>query len=359
MSARDVTPSSFSAACIRGPTPGSSVTGRERRSGSVVLCGGVWAASTLEVGHAIRPRPDVGTDDPAYLGDELLLYPELLGQFGEELGGRDVPEVQRTACLNSGPHLFHDGRHLPLAAPRPFVRDHLAVFDPQDGPDIEGGSQEAPPTPQAPALREVLKGAHGEEDVGTSDRGLRRPPHVLEVPALVHDAQGLPEDQTGPHLRAPRVKDLDWPVHRTGGGDGRVVGAAELAGDGEHEDVVVGFERLERLDEVPGRGLGGGRKLVCGVQPLVELLVGHVDLVAVGLVWAEVEGERHHPEVRALEHTRREARRGVGDDRGRHYSPTICSGYSGCPPSLISTSTSVSRCFIPSATLSADFWSIP
>src|SRR5215218_1356991 len=184
MSARDVTPSSFSAACIRGPTPGSSVTGRERRSGSVVLCGGVWAASTLEVGHAIRPRPDVGTDDPAYLRDERLLHPELLGQLGEELGGRDVPEIERTAGLNSGCHLFHDGRHLALAATRPFVRDHLTVLDPQDGPDVEGSSQEAPPPPQAPALREVFEGAHGEEDVGTPDRGLRRAPHVLEVPAL-------------------------------------------------------------------------------------------------------------------------------------------------------------------------------
>src|SRR5215218_7448793 len=135
MSARDVTPSSFSAACIRGPTPGSSVTGRERRSGSVVLCGGVWAASTLEVGHAIRPRPDVGTDDPAYLRDELHLHPELLGQLGEELGGRDVPEVQRPACLHGGPDLLGYRRHLAFAAARPFVGDDLAVLDPQDGPD--------------------------------------------------------------------------------------------------------------------------------------------------------------------------------------------------------------------------------
>src|SRR5215204_3157981 len=104
MSASEATPSSSSAACIRGPTPGSSVTGRERRSGSIVLCGGLYAASTLEVGHAIRPRPDVGTDDPAYLRNELLLHPELVGQLGEELGGRDVPEIQRPAGLNSGSH---------------------------------------------------------------------------------------------------------------------------------------------------------------------------------------------------------------------------------------------------------------
>src|SRR5215212_11187069 len=112
MSAREAIPRSPSAASMRGPTPGSSVTGRERRSVRVVLSGSV-AASGLEVGHAIGSQADVGSNDPPYLGDELLLYPELLGQFGEELGGCDVSEVDRMSCLHSGPDLLDDGRHRP------------------------------------------------------------------------------------------------------------------------------------------------------------------------------------------------------------------------------------------------------
>src|SRR3712207_9302174 len=68
------------------------------------------------------------------------------------------------------------------------------------------------------------------------------------------------------------------------------------------------------------RSRGG---LVAGEQHLVEIFVGHVDLVAEGPIRAEVEGERHHPEVRTFERTGREARRGVRDDRGGH-SATIC-----------------------------------
>src|SRR5215210_4339397 len=100
MSAREAMPRSMRAASIRGPTPGSSETGRERRSVRVVL--NRWPAPVLEVGHAIRPRTDVGTDDPPYLGDELLLHAEPLGELGEQLGGGDVPEVQRTTGLRRG-----------------------------------------------------------------------------------------------------------------------------------------------------------------------------------------------------------------------------------------------------------------
>src|SRR3712207_7849011 len=46
------------------------------------------------------------------------------------------------------------------------------------------------------------------------------------------------------------------------------------------------------------RSRGG---LVAGEQHLVEIFVGHVDLVAEGPIRAEVEGERHHPEVRTFE----------------------------------------------------------
>src|ERR687894_2163081 len=96
MSAREATPRSLRAASIRGPTPGSSVTGCERRSVRVVLSGsqGPGPGSALEVGHAIRPRTDVGTDDPAYLGYELLLHPEPLGQLREQLRGGDMSEEQ-------------------------------------------------------------------------------------------------------------------------------------------------------------------------------------------------------------------------------------------------------------------------
>src|SRR5829696_2143169 len=137
-------PRSLRAASIRGPTPGSSVTGRERRSVRVVLSGSLGPAPALEVGHAIRPRTDVGTDDPAYLRDELLLHPEPLGELGKEFGGRDVTEEQWATSLGRRSDFLHDGGHLPLAAARPFVRDHLAVFDPQDRADVQGRPHEAP-----------------------------------------------------------------------------------------------------------------------------------------------------------------------------------------------------------------------
>src|SRR5918992_4490691 len=118
MSAREDTPRSLRAASIRGPTPGNSVTGRERRSVRVVRSGirvPAGPGSALEVGHAIRPRTDVGTDDPAYLGHELLLYPEPLGEFRELLRRGDVPEIEWAPGLRHGLDLLDDGRQLPLA----------------------------------------------------------------------------------------------------------------------------------------------------------------------------------------------------------------------------------------------------
>src|SRR5918992_1625008 len=106
MSASEDTPSSRRAAAMRGPTPGSSVTGRERRSGGVVRWGGGWAAPAQEVGHAISSRADVRADDPAYLGNQLLFNPQALCELGDELGGRDVTEVERPAGPRRGPGLL-------------------------------------------------------------------------------------------------------------------------------------------------------------------------------------------------------------------------------------------------------------
>src|ERR671915_131834 len=142
MSAREDTPRSLRAASIRGPTPGNSVTGRERRSVRVVRSGirvPAGPGSALEVGHAIRPRTDVGTDDPAYLGHEFLLHPEPLGELGEQLRSGDVSEVERSSGLRCGLDLLDDSRHLPLAPAGPLVRDHLSVLDAQYRADIEGG----------------------------------------------------------------------------------------------------------------------------------------------------------------------------------------------------------------------------
>src|SRR5918998_4343294 len=136
MSAREVTPRSLRAASIRGPTPRSPVTGRERRSVRVVPSGsrGPVPGSALEVGHAIRPRTDVGTDDPAYLGHELLFYAEPLGELREQLRGGDVTEVEGASSLRCRLDLLDDGRHLPLAPARPLVGDDLPVLDPQNRP---------------------------------------------------------------------------------------------------------------------------------------------------------------------------------------------------------------------------------
>ena len=134
----------------------------------------------------------MGPDDPAYLRDELLLDPELVGQLGEELGGGDVPEVELTACLDGRPDLLDDGRHLALAAARPFVGDDLARPYPQHGPDVEGGPTRRCALPMRPLFGEILQRAHGEEDVGPPDSPLRRAPDVVEVPALVDDSAAPP-----------------------------------------------------------------------------------------------------------------------------------------------------------------------
>src|SRR5215203_7455588 len=89
MSASELMPRSPSADSIRGPTPGSSVTGRERRSVRVVRAGSLIPPS-LKVGNAIGTKAYVGPNDPADLSDELLLDPESFGQLREELGGGDV-----------------------------------------------------------------------------------------------------------------------------------------------------------------------------------------------------------------------------------------------------------------------------
>src|SRR5215210_5773684 len=100
MSASEAMPRSPSAASIRGPTPGSTVTGWERRSVRVARVGRTRPlAPPLKVGNAIGPESDVRPDDTADLRDELLLDPELFGELGEELGGGDVPEVERSSGL--------------------------------------------------------------------------------------------------------------------------------------------------------------------------------------------------------------------------------------------------------------------
>ena len=92
MSASEAMPRSPKAASIRGPTPGSSVTGRERSSVRVVRSGR-GAPAALKVGNAIGSKAYVGPYDPPDLSDELLFDPELFGQLGEELRCGDMPEV--------------------------------------------------------------------------------------------------------------------------------------------------------------------------------------------------------------------------------------------------------------------------
>ena len=54
------------------------------------------------MGNAIGSKAYVGPDDPPDLSDELLLDPELFGQFGEELWGGDMPEVERRPASAAG-----------------------------------------------------------------------------------------------------------------------------------------------------------------------------------------------------------------------------------------------------------------
>src|SRR5919202_1413700 len=252
--------------------------------------------------------------------------------------------------LGCGFDLLENGRDLALAAAGPPVWNYLPILDAQYGADVKRCSQEPLRPPEPTALREVLQRPHREEHVAASDGRFRRPPDILEVPALVYNPEGLAEYQARAHLRAPGVEHLHRPLHHLRRRFGRVVGAAELAGEGENQDVVVGVERLVGLYEVPGGGLRSRREHVSEDQALVELLVGEVDFVPVALVWAEVEGQRHDAKVRTLQHARREARGRVRYNRGGH-SDTICSGYSGCPPSRVSTSTPSPRPRMPSAIL--------
>src|SRR3712207_3458238 len=150
-------PRSFRAASILGPTPGNSVTGRERSSVRVVRTGESGlappGASLLEVGHAIGSQAHVRPHYPAYLGDEFLLHPEALRELGEEFRGGDVAEVQWAARLPRGPHLLRERGQLPFAPARALVRNHLSVFEPQDRTDVERRSHESLRPPDAAALR--------------------------------------------------------------------------------------------------------------------------------------------------------------------------------------------------------------
>src|SRR5918993_3043912 len=299
------------------------------------------------MGNAIGSKAHVGADDPPDLSDELLLDPELFGQLGEELGGGDVPEVELTPGLRGRPDLLDDGRHLASAATGTFERHDLPARHLEHRPDIEGCTEETLRPSYAPALGQVLKRAHGKEHPRLSDSPLSGVPDLVEVPTLIDTAQGLEQDQTRPHLGAPGVEYLDGTVHHPSRLQGRVVCTAELTRERENQDVVVVGERLVGLDEGARGGLSRCREDVGVAQPLVELLVGHVYLVRIHLVFAEVESERDHPDVGTLEHPRGEARGRVGYDC-RGHSATICRGYSGCPPSFASTSRASSRSLIPS-----------
>src|SRR5215210_1273327 len=145
MSATEAMPRSPRADSMRGPTPGSSVTGLERRSVRVVRGGSEisGASPPLEVGHAIGSQADVGPYDAADLGDELLLDAEVLGELGDELRPRDVPEVERASGLDRGPDLVDDGGHLPLAPAGALEGGDLSIRDLQHGPDVERRPDEA------------------------------------------------------------------------------------------------------------------------------------------------------------------------------------------------------------------------
>src|SRR5215203_1831341 len=246
-------------ASIRGPTPGSSVTGRERRSVRVVRAGST-APPSLKVGNAIGTKAYVGPNDPADLSDELLLDPESFGQLREELGGGDVSEVERPSGFDGGPDLLDNGRHLPLAPAGALEGDYLPSGHLQYRPDIQGGAEQALRTPDAPALGQILERADGEEHIRPRYGSLSGASNLIEVPTIVDTAQRLEQDQTRPHLGAPGVEHVNWAVHHPRRLQGGVVGAAELAREGQHQDIFVGGERFVGLDECARGGLRRRRK---------------------------------------------------------------------------------------------------
>src|SRR5215210_343445 len=192
MSASEAMPRSPKAASIRGPTPGSSVTGLARRSVRVVRMGRTNPCRPpLEVGNAIGPEADVRPDDTADLRDELLLDPELFGELGEEFGGGNVPEVERSSGLRGRPYLLDDARHLPLAAPGTLEWHDLPACHLEHRPDVEGRAKETLRPSYAPALGQVLERAHGEEHPRPPDGPLRGASDVVEIPTGVDAAQGF------------------------------------------------------------------------------------------------------------------------------------------------------------------------
>src|SRR5919199_4290954 len=196
-------------ASILGPTPGSSVTGLARSSVRVVRVGSMVprASPALQVGNAIGSKAHVRPDDPADLRDELLLDPEPFGEFREEFGGGDVPEIEGPSGLHGRPDLLDDGRHLPLATAGTFERDDLPAGHLEHRPHIEGAPQEALRPPYASALGQILERRYGEEDSGACNGPLRGAPDFVEIPARVDTAQGLEQDQARPHLDALGVEN--------------------------------------------------------------------------------------------------------------------------------------------------------
>src|SRR5215213_11247453 len=250
MSASEAMPRSPRADSMRGPTPRSSTTGLERRSVRVVRAGSETpAAPVLEVGHAIGSEADVGPDDAADLGDELLLDAEVLGELGDELRRRDVPEVERAPGLDGGPDLVDYGGHLPLASAGALEGRDLSIRYLQHGPDVERRPDQALRPADAPAPGQVLERTHRKEHLHPRDGPLRDAFDLLEIPAFVDTAERLQQDQTRPHLRGPRVEDMDGTIDHPCRLQGRVVGAAELGRKGEDQDVVVVGERLVGLHE--------------------------------------------------------------------------------------------------------------
>jgi hypothetical protein len=87
------------------------------------------------------------------------------------------------------------------------VRYDLTVLDAQHRPEVERRTQQTLSPPYTPALLQILQGTDGEEYIAASYRRLDRPLDLLEVSALIYDAQRLEQDEPRPHLRALRVHD--------------------------------------------------------------------------------------------------------------------------------------------------------